>query len=136
MGTAQVMYADVWERKAIPVDVDSTESHLVRMLERYADEISRGADYCGICFHESEDIDDCEICSESGEFIECFRMLDMHGTFAGVILVLGTGGPHIELNTREARLKGIWGSTCLYYDVDRSDMDRIEDVWSQLQSQF
>ena len=43
------------------------------------------------------------------EALEIMKIVDGHGTLRGVIVVLGIGGPHVELNTRDQTVECWWG---------------------------
>jgi hypothetical protein len=48
-----------------------------------------------------------------------------------IVLVLGVGGPHIELSLREHKVKGWWGSTYTAYPVSE---DTANALWDYVES--
>ena len=75
--------------------MSDTKSHCERIVEEYWKEFQEVKDW-GSYIEE--------------EALEIMRIVDSQGTLRGVIVVLGTGGPHIELNTRDQTI-GCWWSS-------------------------
>ena len=66
----------------------------------------------GLVDSQAEEIDSDvdRFIEEEMEFILEVQSIKSGDTLTGVILVTGTGGPHIEVNTRDKTVYGFWGS--------------------------
>lgn len=75
--------------------------------------------------------------TEDDSIIEIKFIVGTDLTFKDVIVIVGTGGPHLEFRSDNQSINGYWGSesaTC-YYDDWREVHDYWEDYYNMLRRQ-
>ena len=80
--------------------------------------------YCELMNCEA---DDCE--EHFGSVLEAIP--DAGGN---IIVVVGTGGPHFELKTREYALFGYWSNEEVRISYDREKCETVRDFWHEIHS--
>ena len=110
-------------------DEESTAWDLARSLRSIADDAQfEGQTFTGHCPNDG----DCPGGCDHPEPLEYMVLKDNMKNYRGVILVLSIGGPHIELNTRDGKVNGVWGNDVFYQQLDQEACDRIDETWEEL----
>lgn len=79
---------------------------------------------------EEMDIEDFE---SSGEVLDVKLTVFLNGTVRKVVLVLTTGGPHIELNVSNGTVTGHWGSDSHTTHMDNEQLcDYLHERYTEL----
>lgn len=72
--------------------------------------------------------------TESDEIIEVKFEVNTRLEFLDVVVILGTGGPHLEFRSDNRCINGYWGSERVaeFYDCWREVHDYWEDYYKQI----
>ena len=65
----------------------------------------------------------------------CLELLLIKGSdnsLDGVIIVAGTGGPHLELNTRDGIIYGYWGGDTEVWSIGMSKAREITEYYAEI----
>ena len=89
----------------------------------------------------TDDLERCEYCEggdnldycdeHNGSVLDIEYHVDARGGFIGCVVCVGTGGPHIELNTREKAVIGYW-SGCEPIRAHYSDAKEVALFWEEM----
>ena len=63
------------------------------------------------------------------EPLAVINLIGQDGNYYGAILVVATGGPHIEINTRDAAVYGRWGSSEAKHNLSTASNRRLATYW-------
>ena len=81
------------------------------------------------CYEDSYcEIVDCNGYNDEGDYCEQHNgsILD------GVTVCVGTGGPHLELDTRYNQLIGYWSGEIVKLDMDKDVCNEVTAFWKEL----
>ena len=104
-------------RKKVAIVADQEPQYFMYSDYRYCDEI-----YC-----EKEDCDD-----HTGSVLEYKFIIDKDGDYEGAIIVVGTGGPHIELNTSTGLIEGKWWHETYDINYDSDYCETVNSFWEDM----
>ena len=82
--------------------------------------------YCDMMGCEA---DDCE--EHFGSVLEAIHHTTSNGTH-DVTVIVGTGGPHFELKTKECALFGYWGSEEVRVSYDKEKCEEVGTFWRDI----
>ena len=88
----------------------------------------------GLVDSQAQEIDDDvdRFIEDEMEYILEIQSIKSGDTLTGVILVTGTGGPHIEVNTRDKTVYGFWGSNQAEAMIYSESANTINDFFEQM----
>ncbi|HEW92057.1 MAG TPA: hypothetical protein ENF81_05905 [Thermotogaceae bacterium] len=65
--------------------------------------------------------------------LEVLKIINLtHGGTAGYIITVATGGPHIEINTRDGLIQGWWGADYADISIPWHLVEEIENALSEV----
>ena len=82
------------------------------------------------CNGYDEDGDYCD--EHDGGVLSVEHHISGSGSYNGVTVCLGTGGPHLELDTRYNLLIGYWGSETVKLPMDADKCREVRNFWESL----
>ena len=64
--------------------------------------------------------------------LELLLIKDTRNSLAGVIIVACTGGPHLELNTRDLTITGYWSGEKTVWHIDATKARAITEYYAEI----
>ena len=106
----------------------TTHETLIEMVKEQARQSAEyfmySDSYCDAVDCDNEDCDE-----HFGSVLDIEVTRNMNGDTIGVVVIVGTGGPHIELDTRKHQIIGHWGNDTAYALVDYEVCERVQSHW-------
>lgn len=78
--------------------------------------------------------DYCE--DHNGSVLSATHHISDTGIYEGCTVVVGTGGPHLQLDTRSRQVEGFWSGERWSDTYDILESEKVDEYWKEMFSQL